>query len=279
MKKQIIFDKVNAVIIENLKNGSIPWKKSFHGMPPQNFISKKVYQGINFLLLLSQNFASPYYLTFLQCKNKNGKVLKGSEGLPVVYYEIKSFAEEKKDGEVKFKNFPFIRYSTVFNLQQTTLYKDEETAGLKLYNCEDILNKIEIKPVIKNNIGGNAFYNPADDFISVPTISNFDKPESYYSTLFHELIHWTGHASRLNRDMSVVFGDHSYSFEELIAEIGAAYLCNISGISTTTIKNSSAYISGWLNKIKSDSSLIFKAAVQSQKAVNFLLGGKNDNSK
>ena len=270
MQRKDVYDRINGLIISNLEKGIIPWKKSFHGDMPRNFISKRIYNGINFLILLTQDFASPFYLTFLQAKNKGGSIKKGSKGLPVIYYELKDFPTEDEPE----RKIPFIRLSTVFNLEQTSLYKEDNVPlDDESLSCEGLIKKLSIKPVIKNNFQGQPFYNLEKDFISIPTQKYFDTPSEYYASLFHEMIHWTGHNSRLSRDMSGKFGNDSYSFEELIAEIGASYLCGLTGIDTKTISNQSAYISNWLNKLKNDSTLIVKASSEAKKAVNFFLGG------
>jgi antirestriction protein ArdC len=160
---------------------------------------------------------------------------------------------------------PILRYSYAFNLSQTTLYSDT-TEVAKIIPCEELLKRIFPAPVIKNNIH-RCYFDIAGDYISIPIITDFDNPEEYYSSLYHELIHWAGSPKRLNRDFSSI----NKVEEELIAEIGSAYLCGLTGISSRVIDGNSSYIGGWLQKVKDDKGLFIRASVSAQKAVEFLL--------
>ena len=129
---------------------------------------------------------------------------------------------------------------------------------------------MKVKPVIKNSVR-RCCYNAKEDFISIPTISDFDSPAEYYSSLYHELLHWSGFRSRLNR-FSQEFGDDKYSSEELVAELGSAYLCALTGISSKVLDNQAAYIQSWLGQLQNDPMYILNAAIQAQRAVSFILG-------
>lgn len=272
-KKNETIEKLNEMLREKMKSGVIPWKKSWkHGIP-RNFVSKKAYQGMNFLFLSTLEFPVPEFLTFLQCKEKGGMIKKGAKGCPIVFYKIMPYEKvNESTGEIQNKQFPLLKQSYVFNLSDTTLYKPEEKTEDKNLNCEDILNSMEVKPTMTNNLG-RCYYNFKDDYISLPLISSFETSAEYYAALFHEIIHWTGHESRLNRDLQGPALIEKYSFEELIAEIGSSYLCAIAGIEQKTLDNSAAYLKGWLTRLDNDYEFIAKASIAAQKAVNFVLKG------
>lgn len=273
MNREQIFNKVNAVILEMLNQGKIPWLNPMQGSLPANFVSKHFYQGINWLLLSHLDFKSPYFLTFLQCQQKNGSVLKGAEGFPVVFWKLMDGIPDENGNADKF---PYIRFSYVFNITQTTLYDNSKENELKVQHqsAEDILNNI-IKlhnPKIDFNFRGKGFYQPSTHSICVPPIDSYANPDSYYDVLFHELIHWTGKA--LKRESDHKYGSEQYSFEELVAEIGSSYLCTLAGIDRV-IDNQAGYIQGWLSKIEGDNSLIIKASTAAKKAVNFLINNQS----
>jgi antirestriction protein ArdC len=257
MNRAEIYNQISEKIITKIKEGVLPWRKSWkHGLP-MNFISKRPYTGINFLSLLMNDFASPYYLSFLQCREKNGLINACENGNLVIYWSIKEYP--LKDEEPK--TVPIIKYSYVFNLAQTNLFRENDSSH-DIMECEELISKLSVKPTIKNNIS-RSYYSPAEDYISLPMINDFDSPDEYYSTLFHELIHWTAHPSRLDRK-------EEYAFEELIAEMGSAYICGLCGLTVKTFDNQVSYIHGWLNKLDSNPSYIIQASQKAQKAVEFL---------
>lgn len=257
MNHKEIYTHITEEILQKLKEGIIPWRKSWKSGVPLNYITKKPYRGINFLSLITKDYPSPYYLTFLQCNEKEGRVHKGERGHLIVYWSIKEILDEEENK----KSIPIIRYSYVFNLAQTSLYEDK-SEELKLIDCEEILSKIKDRLTIKHNIS-QCYYNKREDIISIPRIESFESREEYYSSLFHELIHWTGHKDRLNRN-------YEYAFEELIAELGSAYLCGITGISNQTIDNQVSYIKEWMRVIESNNKSLLKAAAEAQRAINYI---------
>lgn len=269
MKRTELYEKVNNIIKDKLASGKLPWRKSWKAAkPPQNFISKHIYQGINFLLLSCFDFPSPFYLTFLQAKERNAFIKKGEKGIPVIFWKLLETTKARESGEIVSDYVPFMRYSTVFNLSQTSLYNESLQEKLKRPDVEIFIKSVPA--VIKNNIQGKAVFNLTKDFISIPVISEFESSDEYYSTLFHELIHWTGFKSRLNRFETADYNSDDYSKEELIAEIGSAYLCSYFGINNT-LDNSAGYIQGWLNKLEDDQSIFISASTQAKNAVNYLL--------
>ncbi|MHB1686981.1 MAG: ArdC family protein [Ignavibacteriaceae bacterium] len=250
-----------------MEEGVLPWRKSWKSGLPMNFITKNAYQGINFLMLIINNYPSPYYLTYLQCNQKQGLINKGEHGSQVIYYSVKPYPDRKNPDELK--NIPILRYSTVFNLSQTNLYK-LDTDKTTILSCEEVIAKMACPPVIRNNIG-RCYYVPGEDFISLPAINDFDSSTEYYSGLFHELIHWTGNSKRLNRLPDRKDADSKIA-EELIAEIGSSYLCGLCGIESSVLDNQASYIASWLKGLNDDPMLIVNASVAAQKAVNFILG-------
>lgn len=217
---------------------------------------------------------SPFWLTFRQCRGLGGSVKKGAKATPVIYWNWLDIEKDKETDE----KVPFLRYYAVFNLEQCEgLPEDKvpqaaiDTNGIdRITVCEEIIKAMEGRPVITHNRQA-AFYRADRDTINMPLFASFETAEEYYSTLFHELVHSTGHERRLARpeitDLSP-FGTPSYSKEELIAEMGAAFLCGIAGIENVTLDNSAAYIEGWLRKLRHDKKLVIVAAAQAQKAAN-----------
>jgi antirestriction protein ArdC len=183
------------------------------------------------------------------------------------------------------KRIPMARLYTVFNVQQCELperllplLQIDNALGADSHRqiaaCEQIVSAMPQRPAIRHG-EARAYYRPAADTVNMPAPRLFPRVEHYYSILFHELTHSTGHASRLDRatlrDL-LAFGDTNYSKEELCAEMGAAYLCGVAGIDNATVNNSAAYIQGWLSKLRNDKRLLIQAAAQAQKAADFILG-------
>ncbi len=268
MNRNELFDRITNQIKAKLEEEVLPWRKSWKTGVPCNFITKNPYRGINFIMLLLNNYPSPYYLSFLQCKDKLGMINKGAHGTQIIYYEVKKYPD-RRDPE-KLKNIPILRYSTVFNLSQTSLYKPDSEEKTTILECEDVIAKINPQPIIKNNIG-HCFYLPSEDYISLPAINDFDSVGEYYSSLFHELVHWTGSEKRLNR-LPLVKDANTKAYEELIAEIGSSYICGVCGIESTVIDNQVSYIGSWLESLKDDPMMFVNASVAAQKDVSFILG-------
>ncbi|MEO7300529.1 MAG: zincin-like metallopeptidase domain-containing protein [Verrucomicrobiota bacterium] len=276
--KNDVYQIVTDRIIQLLEAGTVPWQKPWKGgnQAPQNFISRRVYRGINLFLLNATNYASPYWLTFKQVQSLGGSVRKGEKSFPVVFWKL---FEEEVNGEQK--KIPFLRYHSVFNTAQCdglTVPSLPENNGMfePIEKCEQVVAGMPKAPVLKHH-GGRACYSPPLDEISMPETHLFDSRERYYSTLFHELTHSTGHLSRLNRkeiNEPIRFGSDPYSREELVAEMGAAFLCGHCEIENTIIDQSASYIQNWLEQLKNDRKLVVHAAAQAQKACDFILDVK-----
>ncbi len=282
MKKLDVYEIVTNRIIENLENGIVPWQKPFvNGCnTPINWKTQTVYRGINLLLLQPGEYA-----TFKQITEAGGKVKKGEKGHIVVFWNFL----DKVDENDELKKIPFLKYYTVFEINTqceglTSKRKIiEYPENQVIENAENLVNNFENKPRITIESKGTAAYYPTRDCIIVPPISDFISSEAYYATLFHELVHSTGSAKRLNREGVANFdrfGSEKYSKEELVAEIGASFLNSIVGIDNEKIfKNTTAYLQSWLSALKDDKRLIVQAAAQAQKAVDYIQNITNEKAE
>ena len=272
-----VYSLITNRIIELLKAGTIPWRKPWTvaGLP-QNLISKRPYRGINVMLLNSMGFEQNLFLTWKQIQTMHASVKRGEKGTVVIFQKM---VDGKKDGEPTGKKISMLRYYKVFNIAQCTdipnsyLPKINETRNEPIWECERILEHMEDCPVIQHG-GDEAYYAPAEDYINMPSINLFENIDAYYGTLFHEIIHSTGHQKRLSRKEvyeNPAFGTEPYSLEELVAEMGACYLKSHAGLSIEKLKNSAAYIQSWLKVLEGDSRLVIYAASRAQRAVEYIL--------
>lgn len=275
-----VYEMVTNPIIELLETGTIPWQKPWtEAGVPMNLISKRAYRGINLWLLLSLNYERNLFLTWDQLKKIGGSVNKDQHGHIVVFWKNVKKQPEELDSEKKPKMIPMLRYYKVFNIEQCKdipkdmipeLFKEETDP---IAECEGIINGMQNAPVIRHK-EQKAFYHIAEDYINMPKKKSFKNSEAYYSTLFHELVHSTGSEKRLGRKTITEmneFGSEAYSIEELIAELGAAYLSSLSGILNKEIQNTVAYIDGWLGKLRNDKRFIVQASGQAQRAVDCIM--------
>lgn len=294
-KKVDVYAMVTEKILTMLENGVVPWHKpwkGFAGGAPSNIFSKTEYRGINTFLLameaMVKGFNSPYWLTFKQLTKWGGRVQKGEKASQVVFWkEIKVTEtvemENLETGEMEMVDQEssrwIIRYYSVFNTEQVdgledrvpTVEIDGNGNGI-IPRCEAIVEGFKDAPPVTFG-GARAFYRPSADTIKVPPIEAFENSEEFYSTLFHEFIHSTGHKSRCNRDMKGFFGDEKYSKEELVAEMGACFLASLTGIEGATHENSAGYIDHWMKEIRDDKKLVVSAAGLAQKAVDHMTAG------
>lgn len=284
-----IYQTVTNRIVSSLKAGVIPWEKPwktprFAGGPfPRNFFTGKPYRGINVMLLWSSDYSSPFWLTFKQAQELKGHIRKGETGTPIVFY--KQLPEDKKTGGDKDEDdrAPFLLcHYTVFNVEQCdglTLPEIEQPTNAPEIDedelCEGIVTAWANRPALHltSTTEHRAYYRPGTDSVHMPARSRFVDAPHYYSTLFHELVHSTGRTSRLNRTFGDHFGDELYSKEELVAEMGAAFLCVIAGIANEhTDRNTTAYIQNWISKLEEDNRLVIHAAANAQRAADCILG-------
>lgn len=276
---QIITDR----ILEKMEGGQLPWQKPWHDLgAPRNYLTQHVYTGVNAFVLHFLNEGKPLFLTFQQAKKLGGNIKKGAKGFPIIYYNVtekEKEVAENEQGETERRHF--VRYSTVFSIDDVegiNLILPEGMNGQHqpLEAAEAIIMSWADRPGI-THLDQRAYYVPAMDYVNMPAFGSFIDSENYYKTLFHELVHATGHTSRLNRpDLAnnmAVKGAEGYAREELTAELGAAYLCGVAGINTAASEeNSAAYLRYWMNVLKADRKLFFQAGSNAQKAANLILG-------
>ena len=277
-----VYEIVTNRILEDLKKGTIPWKRPWKGLNGAvSHVNGKAYSLLNQILLGCEG----EWLTYQQAVKEGGKVKKGEKGKVVVFWKFleKKLDEVDEDGEQKVQNIPFLRYYTVFNVNQCEGIKakythDEVNENIKSdEKAEKIYaNYTEKEGIVTHKDGTRAFYRPLDDSITVPPIEKFVNVAEYYSTLFHEAVHSTGSLKRLAREgviSSTFFGSEDYSKEELIAEIGASMLTNMVGLATDSSNtNNVAYIQSWMKALENDSKLIVSASSKAEKAVKYIMG-------
>lgn len=283
--KKSSYEQITDRIIQQLEQGVAPWHKPwavYSGAPtaPRNLISQKPYRGINALLTLMSPYASPFWLTYKQATSVGGHVNAGEKSTPICFWKFGKDEQQEPDGEITTKTWAMCRLYHVFNYEQCTipgLKLDLTPAPGKTFDpipeCERIVAGF-VGPEIRH-AGDRAFYTPSRDAVTMPRRESFDGAEEYYNTLFHELTHSTGHKSRLDREgisQMHFFGDPVYSREELVAEMGAAFLSGHCGIECKTLNNSASYLDSWIRVLRSDSKLVLVAAGQAQKAADLILG-------
>lgn len=272
-----VYELVTSRIIELLEKGVVPWQQPWtEAGLPQNLLTKKPYAGINVWILASLGYERNYFLTFKQVKDLGGSVKIGEKSCPVVFWKW----SEKEDPTSKApRKVSMIRYYSVFNIEQCTDLPELKIPAFipkennPIETCDAIVKAMPKPPKIQH-IDMEAYYSPVFDYVNMPKISTFINSESYYGTLFHELIHSTGHQSRLNRKelvQTAEFGTVAYSMEELVAELGACYLKSFTGIVNDNFKNNASYIYNWLLRLKKDKRLIVLSAAKAQRAVDFIL--------
>lgn len=280
-----IHQQVTDTITSQLEKGIVPWQQCWKGDKgrllsiPQNFQTGNKYRGINILLLwcstINNNYSSHEWATFKQWQQKDEFIRKGEKGSLIVYYDT---FEKDVGGEIK--EIPFLKSSVVFNRCQLNSYTPEQPqsfeATTEWQSIEAIEDFLQNTKAIVAHGDGFPFYDRLDDKIVMPYQVNFidtetcTAQEGYYSTLMHELTHWTGHAKRLNRTKGKKFGDHDYALEELIAEFGAAFLCADLGLPVYEKGDHASYIAHWLQVLKENKKFLFTAASEASKAVLYL---------
>jgi antirestriction protein ArdC len=273
-----IYQMVTDRIIASLEKGLIPWEKPWKapkykgGAFPRNFQTGRPYRGVNVMLLWAAEYSSPFWLTFKQAQELGGSVRKGERSTPIVFYKQLSPKEDssvdEKEADSSRPRF-VLTYHNVFNTEQCdglnvpTIETPERNEVEADAVCEAIVRDWASRPAIRTEIKteSRAYYRPSTDSVHLPARFRFVDTAHYYSTLFHELVHSTGHHSRLNRDFGKPFGDELYCKEELIAETGAAFLCAIAQIATERKEqNTHSYIQNWIAALRNDNKLVIQAA-------------------
>jgi antirestriction protein ArdC len=240
----------------------------------------EAYRGVNVLLLwgaaMASGFRQPRWMTYRQAQDNGGQVRKGERGSCVVYAgRITRDGEPDADGEAGEVSIPFMRGYTVFNVEQIDGLGAEwfeAPAPERPEPARDARAEafFAAQGATVGHGGGRAFFHRGEDRIQMPDRAAFADAEGYYATLAHEFTHWTGHASRLDRTFGKRFGDRAYAVEELVAELGAAYVCAHLGLSATPREDHAAYLAEWLHVLKADKRAIFTAASAAQAAADYL---------
>jgi antirestriction protein ArdC len=296
-KKAKTTEKVDAYqlatdrIIQLLEEGTVPWRRPWRGVgdgEQRNLKSKNAYRGINQLLLMCSGYGQPWWLTFKQAKEIGAEIPKGTKTTPVVFWKVIERAVEP--GTPKSRPRPdgtwvtgamFLRYYRVFNVEQLVMPEgsvpepvaETEPANMRaLAVCKRYGD--DGGPAFSHG-GDRAYYSPSRDAVRMPVVAAFNSEDAYWSTRFHELVHSTGHQSRLARDgiigLDSTHGSEPYAMEELTAEMGAAMLAAVVGIDST-VEASAAYIASWLRVFKDDPKFVVNAAARAQRAADMIRG-------
>lgn len=287
--RQDIYSRITNQIIAALEQGVKPWTQPWNAAHAAGHVSRPLrhngqpYGGINVLTLwasaMSGSFSAPIWMTFRQAIELGGHVRKGEKGSPVVYANTITRAEtDEATGDDVERTVPFLKAYTVFNVEQieglpghfyalaeSSRNPDERIADAETYFAA---TRADIR-----HGGDSAYYSPTLDYIQMPPFEAFRDAQAYYATLAHEATHWTSHATRLDRDFGRKrFGDDGYVREELVAELGAAFLCADLGLALEDRADHAAYIGHWLAVLKDDKRAVFTAAAHAQRAIDYLHG-------
>lgn len=276
-----LYASVTARIVAALEAGTSPWSCPWRGQGvdarPANATTSRVYRGINVLLLnlraMSEGYASNRWLTFAQAQALGAHVRKGEHGSQIVFFKLHELDEPAAAEPDQRRVVPLLRAFTVFNVDQVDgLPEAMRAQPLPPTGWQPIEAAERILAASGARVchgGSKAFYAPGPDQIQMPPRQAFDSAADYYATALHELTHWTGHPSRCNRPLGMRHGIDAYAFEELVAEMGSAFLADYCGL-VGRLQHAS-YIASWLQALRNDKRLIFTASSQAQKAADFLL--------
>nr|WP_242289818.1 zincin-like metallopeptidase domain-containing protein [Bacillus thuringiensis] len=280
-----VYEIVTESIIKKLEEGTIPWRKPWVGESVAlRWKKQEPYRGINQFLLPSGEYA-----TYKQIKEAGGRIKKGEgKNYSIAVFwkwnKKKGKKDEENEEDTNPSSRPLLRYYRVYEINTQCEGLESKRGDVSFEHApveeaEKLIKDFMNKPGMTYN-PGSAFYLPSMDVVNVPPMKHFPNIDEFYATCFHELVHSTGHKSRLNRPGIVKqanFGDEVYSKEELVAELGASMLSAIAGIDNSTFENSASYLKGWLGALKGDSRLIVQASAQAQKAVDYIRGVKYEN--
>jgi len=269
-----IYQTVTDRIIASLEQGTAPWLKPWAAgkcgaAGPYNAATGRPYNGINWLVL-----GDGGWLTFKQAKEMGGSVRKGEKGTAIVFWSFPKI-KDAETGEEKV--VPFAKGYTVFHVEQC---EGIDAAKLKapapIVAGETNINVLAAQAGAQVRHGGtSAHYSPTGDYVQMPSLEAFESKDAYAGTLAHELVHWTGHQSRCDRQFGKRFGDDAYAFEELVAEIGSAFVCAQMGIPLEGLQHD-RYVGSWLKVLKGDKRAIFTASSQAKKAAEFLMAEEGE---
>ena len=280
--KDEIYSQVTEQIIADLEAGTVPWQQPWNGgfSLPRNGSTQNFYSGINILILWMRQkkagFTSSQWMTFNQAKALGGSVKKGEKATRILFYSPLKVEEKNSAGDLEEKTIPMLKVHSVFNLTQIegleSLVEIERGTAQRsepeiCEEAEKILRMSGAKLAFDG--GAMAFYNMENDSIHMPEKSQFKDQLGFYGTLLHELTHWTGAETRLNRNLQSTKAKSQYAAEELVAELGSSFLCAHVGLKYTTQHVS--YVDSWLKVLREDKAAIFKAAAQARIATEFLI--------
>jgi antirestriction protein ArdC len=284
-----VYDRITNQIVAELEKGVRPWHRSWNAEHAAGRITRPLrangisYQGINVLMLwsaaLDKGYAAPIWMTFKQALELKANVRKGEHGSLVVYADKIIRTETDTDtGEESERAIPFMKGYTVFNVEQIDglpehYYAKPAPRTETVQRIERVEKFFAATGATVRHGGNRAFYSPASDCVQMPPFESFRDAESYYATLAHEGTHWTRHPSRLDRDFGRKrFGDEGYAVEELVAELGSAFLCADLELTPEVREDHASYIASWIKVLKNDKRAIFSAASHAQRAADFLHG-------
>jgi antirestriction protein ArdC len=281
--KRDLYSDVSARIIAQLEAGAAPWIKPCSATPgantPCNAVSNRPYSGCNVVLLWmaqAAGYRTPSFLTFKQALELGGNVRKGERGTKVYFVKQLQVRDLVADDGCSTRPIPMMREYTVFNVDQCEHLPESAFTG-KPMRVRNPDARDELADAFMHSTGadireghGEAYYVPSRDFISMPAFGGFRGADHFYNVAFHELTHWTGHKARLDRDLKNRFGSRDYAAEELIAELGAAFLCAEFGFDGD-VRNA-GYFANWIELLKADKRAFFTACSQASKAAEYLRG-------
>jgi antirestriction protein ArdC len=282
-----VYGIITERIVTLLENGVVPWRRPWTSAGlPRNLVSKKPYRGVNVFLLSASKYVSPFWLTVRQANELGGHARKGEESTIVVYWKVDNVIQPGEDLDLekieqKTRRRFLLRFYRVFNLEQCDLPQavTDKLPRIETHQhdpieaVEKIIAGMPDPPEIIR-AGSKAFYSPLADRVTLPPRELFISADEESATTLHELVHSSGSEKRLAREglcEAAPFGSPVYSKEELVAECGAAYLCAEAGISNAVLDNQTAYIAGWLKKLRDDRKLLIHAAAQAQRAADYIL--------
>lgn len=282
--RQAITDKIIAMLEKGGNEARTRWTKAAQRGFPRNGKTGDAYRGVNVLILwdeaIERGYSSNVWMTYKQAGGIGAQVRKGEKAVMCAYFEmVKRKGDEAGQGDSeeggKAGFSPMCKPFWLFNVAQIDGLPESFTAPAEVANefnpIADAEKLLAASGATINHGFDGAFYVPSKDQICLPARERFTSPENYYATALHELTHWTGHESRLNRQFSKRFGDDAYAFEELVAELGAAFVVGHVGFVDTTIENHAAYVENWLSVLKNDKTAIFTASKQASLAYDFIL--------
>jgi antirestriction protein ArdC len=284
--KPDVYTRVTNKIVADLERGNLTWLQPWQAGHQAGPVSRplraggKAYRGINVLMLwaaaMEKGYSCPLWFTYKQAAELGGQVRKGEKGSLVVYADkFTKTGTDDKGADVEIE-IPFMKGYTVFNAEQIDglpghFYATVPPLSTAINRLDPVERFITNTKATIEHGGNRAFYAPGPDLVQMPELQTFRDSESYYATLAHEMTHWTRHETRLNRDLGRKrFADAGYAMEELVAEIGAAFLCADLGITPETREDHAAYVESWLTVLKNDKRAIFTAASHAQKAADYL---------